>query len=74
MSERSPSHIDRVVEAGGLVPGQVIAMNICKQRSVDKRVYCGTHCDILQLPQQDFFFSVGGQVIRAEGAYEGREG
>ena len=39
------STIDRVAEGRGLVPDQqVSAMNICKQRSVDKREYCGTHC------------------------------
>lgn len=39
-------------------------MNICKQRSVDKSVYCGTHCDTLQFPQWVFF-------LREEG-YKGR--
>ena len=37
------SGADNVAEARGLVPDQgVIAMNICKQRSVDKGVYCET--------------------------------
>jgi hypothetical protein len=57
ISEGSPS-INRVTEARGRIPDQqVTAVNICKQRSVDKRVYCGTHCDILQLPQGGLFFS-----------------
>ena len=56
------SSIDRTAQARGHIPDQqVIAMNICKQRSVDKRVYCGTHCDTLQLPQWDYFpFSLLG--------------
>ena len=27
-----------------------------------KRVYCGAHCDTLQLPEHDFFFSVGSRL------------
>ena len=58
----------RVAEARGLVPDQqVIAMDISKQRSVDRRLYGGTdtvpyysfHSEIL-------FFSVGGEVAGVE--------
>jgi len=54
ISERCPREVTilTVSEARGLVPDQqIIEMNICKRRSVDKRLYCGTHFDILQLPQ-----------------------
>jgi hypothetical protein len=48
--------IDSVVKARVSMPDQqLIAMNTCKQRGMDKRVYCGTYCDTLQLPQ-DFLF------------------
>jgi hypothetical protein len=69
------SSIDGITEASGFVPDQwFVAMNICKQRSVDKRVYCGTHCDTLQLPQWELFLCwVGwGEVVRVEGGWEGR--
>jgi hypothetical protein len=52
-----------------LTQTKVIKMNICKQRNVDKRVYCETHCEKLQLPQ-DFFFSVVGEAVRVKGRYE----
>jgi hypothetical protein len=48
------SSIDRVAVAWGLIPDWVIAMNIFRQRSVDKRV----HCDTLQLLHWDDFFSL----------------
>lgn len=52
--------MERGAEARGLVPDQkVIAMNVCKHRSMDQRVCCGTHCDILQLPRE---FARGGEM------------
>jgi hypothetical protein len=48
-------------------------MNIWKQRSVDKGVCCGTHCDKLQLPQQDFS-PVGREVARLDGGHRGEGG
>lgn len=49
------SRIDRKAESRGLVPDQwVIAMNICKERSVDKGEYYGIHGYTLQLPWSDF--------------------
>lgn len=55
--------IDGVVEDRNLVPDQgVIAMNICKQRSVDKREYCGSPCDTPQLPQGDCFSLLKGML------------
>jgi len=62
---------DGVADVGGLVPNQhVFAMNIYEQKCVDKRVYCGSYCDTLQLPRWDFFFAVRGEVARVEGNYE----
>lgn len=49
-----------------------LAMDICRQRSVDKRVYCGTHCDTPRL-HNGVLFPIGGEVARAEGKYEGSE-
>jgi hypothetical protein len=52
-SQWDPS-IERLAEARGLRPDQqVIAMNICKQRSVGKGNIRGTHCGVLLLPQQE---------------------
>jgi hypothetical protein len=45
-------------------------MSICKQRSVDKRVYYETHCNTLQLPQGRKLFSFGEKVARVESEYE----
>jgi hypothetical protein len=36
-------------------------MKICKQRSVDKRVCCRKHCNIIQLSQCYFFSLLGGR-------------
>jgi hypothetical protein len=60
--------IDRVVEARGLVPDRgVIVKNICKQRSVDKRVYGGTQCETLHFYNNIFiFFFVGGHCTGGE--------
>ena len=33
-----------------------------------------THCDALQLPQQDNFFLFGGEVARVEGYVQGERG
>jgi hypothetical protein len=69
------SRMDRIAEARGLIPDQqVIAMNIWEQRSVDKRAFCGTYCDTLELPQWEVFLGVGvGEgSARVEGGYEGR--
>jgi len=68
-----------VAEARGLKPDQLLtAMNICKCSCVDRGVYCGTHCDILQLPQSGgfdalficcfvcFIISFGEEVARAD--------
>lgn len=48
-----------------------LAMDIC--RDVDKRVYCGTHCDTPRLHNGGVLFPIGGEVARAEGRYEGSE-
>jgi hypothetical protein len=40
---------------------------------VDRRGYCGTHCDTLQLPQWDVFSLLWGEVARVKGGYNGRE-
>jgi hypothetical protein len=47
-------------------------MNICKERNGDRRVYCATHCDTLQLPQGHFFLCWRGEVARVEVRYDGR--
>jgi hypothetical protein len=64
------SGIASVAEARGLEPDQwLIAVNICKQRYIDKRLYCGTHHDILQLIQCFFFsssFSLGEWGLQGE--------
>lgn len=60
------SSIDGVAEARGLVPDQVIAMNM--QAKVQTK---GIPWDTLKLPQYDFF-SVVGEVARVEGGYERR--
>ena len=52
------SNIDNVAKARDLKPDQwLIAMNICKWRCVDRGIYCGTHCDTLQLPRWDVFYA-----------------
>lgn len=43
------------LEALGKTNQWLIAMNICKERCVDKCVYCGMCHDRRQLPQQDFY-------------------
>jgi hypothetical protein len=41
---KKSSSIDRVGKGKALASDQqVIAMTICKQRSVDKGIFCGTH-------------------------------
>jgi hypothetical protein len=35
-----------------------IATNICMWRCVDRGVYCGTHCDTLQLPWWGVFYAL----------------
>jgi hypothetical protein len=48
-------------------------MNISKQRILDKKVYHGSHCDTLQLPQPDCVFTIGEmEVARLEGGFDGR--
>jgi hypothetical protein len=71
ISERCPSEVPIEIDGRGrdIIPDQgLIAMNICKQKNVDQRVYC----DTLQLSQWDFFPSVAGKVARVEGGYNGR--
>lgn len=64
------SSIYSIAEARGLVPNQeVTTVKIFNPGSVDKGVYRGTHCDTLELPQWDFFFSlleVGGGLLKGE--------
>ena len=46
----------RRASPGGACEG---VRNPCKQRIVNKRVYCETYCDTLQLPQGDFLLCWG---------------
>jgi len=71
ISKRSSS-INKVAEAKSLYqnPG-VIAMNIFKQRSRDKRVYYRTHCNRLQ-PLQEISFSLLGEGGCKGGGWRGR--
>lgn len=46
-------------------------MNITS-KEVWTKGYTVGHIDILQLPRQDFFLSVVGEVARMEGRYKGR--
>ena len=63
--------IDNKTEARALLPDQwVTKMNICKQRSVDKR-YTGGHI-VTNNSFHRFFFSVWEKVSRVESGYEGR--
>lgn len=41
-------------------------MNIDKQRSLDIKECCGTHCGTFQLTQPNFFFVGGGVGWQAE--------
>lgn len=71
ISERCPSEVPIEIDGRGrdIIPDQgLIAMNICKQKNVDQRVYC----DTLQLSQWDFFSLLGGGVARVEGRYKMR--
>lgn len=64
---------DRVAEVRGLVPDQqVIEMNICKEKCVDKRLYCGPYSDTSQFSNNVFSFFAAGEAARVEGKYEGR--
>lgn len=63
------SSVDGAAEAKGLV--SEIAMNVCKQSSVDKRGYCG-HTVIYYSVYNRFFF-LGGEFTMVEGRHRGRK-
>jgi hypothetical protein len=62
-------------EARSLQPDQwLIAVNICKQISVEKKVcYDSKHTDTLQLPQLDLFFFCGGHCKLRRWEWRDRE-
>ena len=47
-------------------------MNIFKERSVNKRVYCGHTATHYSFHSEIFFFSVEEEIARMEDGYGGR--
>lgn len=65
--------MDSVADARGPAPNKLIAMNICKQRSVYIRIHCGTHYSFHNEIVCPFFFHCWGGGDRVEGGYRGRD-
>jgi hypothetical protein len=67
------SSLDRVAEARGLEPDQwVVAVNMCKQRGVDRAYTVGHTVTCYSFYNEILFFSVWGEIARVEGRYKGR--